>query len=421
MSISKNVRVSQVRQVSKKVKRHSVPKPSKSGRTGFQKVKGNSSKSSKSSKTGFQKVNGDDLLFTLSNYISDYIYINEPLPRVIASWVLAAHLIDCWDRFPYLGLASPEKRCGKTTLLELLYRVVPNPYYTGSITPSAIYRLVEAEKPTLLMDESQSLSDDRIRSEQYDAIRGILNAGIAKDARVTRCGGQSMSDIVHFNIYSPKVFALIGKLNHVIEDRSITIELSRKPTNAPTKSVKYRELESTGDTIKERIEEWKSKVTKRATNLYIKDHILPELPTTNDRMKDLLLPLQVVTKLLGESDDYLYEYAEYIEERGTREDSRSIGVRLLEASRSIMKDSSFISTADLLLGLHEREGEPWATYSTGRPMTSEALACILRKYAVRPVKKQTTIKGKQRCIRGYLRTHLEREWNKYLAEHEVRS
>src|SRR6516165_3675388 len=61
----------------------------------------------------------------LCRYLADYVAMPPCSAPVIAAWVLAAWLMDVWDRFPHLCISSPEKRCGKTTLLDLLFSVVP--------------------------------------------------------------------------------------------------------------------------------------------------------------------------------------------------------------------------------------------------------------------------------------------------------
>src|SRR5262249_44709888 len=117
-------------------------------------------------------------------FLARYIVLPPVLVLVVAAWVVAAYLIDVWDRFPHLAINSPEKRCGKTTLLDLIFLLAPRPRYTTNISPAALYRLVELERPTLLMDESQSLR--RRGSESIEVICEILNAGIGRNAKVLR-------------------------------------------------------------------------------------------------------------------------------------------------------------------------------------------------------------------------------------------
>src|SRR5262249_14445075 len=59
------------------------------------------------------------LLASVADYIGTYIVLPRRSRYVVAAWVMAAHLTELWDRFPHLAITSPEKRCGKTRLLQL--------------------------------------------------------------------------------------------------------------------------------------------------------------------------------------------------------------------------------------------------------------------------------------------------------------
>ena len=118
----------------------------------------------------------------LARYISDYVVLSDESVLVLAVWTIAAHLIEEFDRFPHVAVTSPEKRCGKTTLLDVLYQIVPKPRPTTNISPAALYRVIELDRPTLLIDESQSITGRGAQSNPM--IREILNAGIGKNAKV---------------------------------------------------------------------------------------------------------------------------------------------------------------------------------------------------------------------------------------------
>ena len=81
----------------------------------------------------------------------------------------------------YLSVTSPEKRSGKTRLLEVLRLLVANPWLTGGTTKAALVRKVDKDSPTLLLDESDAaFSGDR---EYSEALRGVLNNGFSVASR----------------------------------------------------------------------------------------------------------------------------------------------------------------------------------------------------------------------------------------------
>src|SRR5271169_6937669 len=66
------------------------------------------------------------------------------------------HAIDAADVSPRLAITSPEKRCGKTTLLHLLRALVARPLPTANMTTATLFRAIQAAQPTLLIDEADT-------------------------------------------------------------------------------------------------------------------------------------------------------------------------------------------------------------------------------------------------------------------------
>lgn len=59
----------------------------------------------------------------------------------LALWVVHTHLIDEFDVTPYLEITAPEKRCGKTRVLELLDLLCRDPVFSINMSVSAMFRL----------------------------------------------------------------------------------------------------------------------------------------------------------------------------------------------------------------------------------------------------------------------------------------
>lgn len=315
-----------------------------------------------------------------------------------------------WDRFPHLSIYSPEKRCGKTRLLEVLKLIAPNSLSTSSISPAALYRVIGGSKkrrPTIILDEAQSLS--RVKSESGEALRELFNAAIEKDAKAIRCGGKKMEEVKEFPTYSPKIFAQIGEPDGILADRSLPIEMKRK-TNESVHRFYMRQVQPRAGALRKKLEQWASDNEGLAAEFYAG---IGPLDIENDRMADLLLPLQAVL-CIDDPDklDILSAYAASLEEREKRPESQSSGVRLLIACREIFdgeKNPAFISTPVLIERLVSRTEEPWHRWNHGRGMTEEALANLLRPYGIRPTH------NKPKTKRGYYVSDFQEAFERYLA------
>ena len=141
----------------------------------------------------------------------------------LALWTAYSHVFDCFGVSPILDFSSPTKRCGKSSAVVVPRHLCRAPLLSGNITPAALFRAVEAWKPTLLIDEADTFA------KMNDELRGILNAGHTRDtAFVVRAEGDSNEPRL-FSTWAPKLVAAIGRLPDTIEDRSIRIVLTRKP------------------------------------------------------------------------------------------------------------------------------------------------------------------------------------------------
>lgn len=66
---------------------------------------------------------------------------------------LQTHALDLWEHAGQLALLSAEKRCGKTNLLKSLKYLVRQGDMTIHTSPAGLFHLIDAEHPTVLLDE----------------------------------------------------------------------------------------------------------------------------------------------------------------------------------------------------------------------------------------------------------------------------
>ena len=130
---------------------------------------------------------GAQLLRDVEDWVRRYVVLPEGAPLVISAWVLYTHVVDAFVVTPYLLVTSPERRCGKTLLFDLLREVVARPLAAANISESALFRAVDAERCTLLLDEAQVLRD---RTERSAALHDLLCAGHRRGQAAIRMVGK---------------------------------------------------------------------------------------------------------------------------------------------------------------------------------------------------------------------------------------
>ena len=60
------------------------------------------------------------LLDALVEYVRDYVVMSSAQADTVALWAVHTHVIDAFETTPFLGVTSPEKRCGKSRLFDVL-------------------------------------------------------------------------------------------------------------------------------------------------------------------------------------------------------------------------------------------------------------------------------------------------------------
>src|SRR5215467_11332165 len=184
-----------------------------------------------------EPVDGAVLLADLERVFVRYVFLPTGASVALALWTLHAWTMDAGDISPFVVLVSPTKRCGKTSVLILLQYLTPRSELASNISAAALFRYIEKEHPTLLIDEADSFVKDDER------LRGILNSGHTKTAayviRTVESNGDHQPH--RFSTWAPKAIATIRALADTLEDRAVVVQLQRKPPNAKVERLRRRD------------------------------------------------------------------------------------------------------------------------------------------------------------------------------------
>jgi putative DNA primase/helicase len=347
-----------------------------------------------------EPVNGADLLNALATAIRNFVVMTDEAATAVALWVVHTWLLVQFMISPRLAITSPEKRCGKTTLLDVLERLVKKPRNAANITASVVFRVVEAHQPTLLIDEADTyLVGD-------EGLRGILNAGHRRGGTVLRSVGDDFEPRA-FAVHCAAAIALIGDLPGTVADRSVPIRLQRRRKDEQVE--KFR-IGRTGqlDVLSRKIARW------TADNAIAIGAVDPAMPAgMQDRAEDNFSPLLAIADAAGgEWPEKARQAA--ISLAREDDDDTSRGVMLLADIRSILaeRDIDRMSSEDLADALCKREGRPWLEARNGKPLTANGLARLLKPFKTIPTGK--AIRIDEKTPRGYFREWFADAFARYL-------
>lgn len=343
-----------------------------------------------------ESVDGAQLLDEIVRLLVRFVILPEHTAEATALWVMHTYAHDAAHATPRLAILSPVKRCGKTTLLSVLNKLVARPLPASNITSAALFRTIEAAR---LLDEA-----DTFLKSDADELRGIVNSGHTRAAAfVVRIVGEAQEPR-RFSTWAPMVIAGIGRLPGTIEDRSIAIELRRKADDE-----KVERLWGSGvdfEALKSRAARW------AADHLNRLRWARPEVPLgMDDRAADNWWPLLAIADAAGGDWPGRARKAAEVLSR-SRDDEESIGVRLLADIRQVFDEADVekIHTVVLIERLRDLEEGPWAAISRGKPLDTNYLSRKLKAFGVAPL--QMKIGGTNR--NGYYRRAFEEPWRRYL-------
>jgi hypothetical protein len=370
-----------------------------------------SKKASESARRGrlmAMDIQGADLLDEICAFIQRFVSLLGAQAQVLALWIVHTHAFAAADCTPYLSITSAEKQSGKSRLQEVLETIVANPWYTGRVTAPVLYRKVDAEGPTLLLDESDAAFKS---GEEYgEALRGILNTGHRRGGKATCCVGQGASiSYQDFSTFSPKAIAGIGRLPDTVADRSIPIRLKRKARAEKVDRFRLRNVRTQAERLHERLEAW------CAQNIERLREATPGLPEElSDRQQDGAEPLLAIADLAGGEWPETARHALVLLCCGAQAEDGSIGTLLLSDIRHIFitQDTDRLPSAELASALEAIETSPWGEWNHGKPITPIGVARLLKPFDITP----HPVRNDDRVFRGYEKTDFGDAWGRYVDQ-----
>jgi len=311
--------------------------------------------------------------------IHRHVVLSKEAGIAVALWVGWSYAVDrgptgpAGDIAPLLTIVSPVKRCGKTSLLSVLTHLCPRVVPASNIRPAALFRTIEAERPTLLIDEAETF----LRED--DELRGIVNAGHRRDlAYVVRCVEAERDFIPRkFSVWCPKVLAQMGTPAATIEDRSIIIRLQRKRRDEVVERLNAAAAERLRVTARRLM----AAVTQEVrAGMYAAEPETP--PVLNDRQADNWRSLLALADLAGAPWPAAARNAAIALSVADDPDAESIGILAIADSLAAFGSDDRLSPSELADRLAAMADRPWPKFSRGSPITPRKLANLLAPYAL---------------------------------------
>jgi hypothetical protein len=369
-------------------------------------------------------VDGPELLNEIRLKLIRHVILPNWASETIALWVPHTFAFEFRDITTYLGIESPEHRCGKSTLITILSELTQRAVVASNVTAPSFFRVIAQILPTLFIDEADTFLTGN------DELRGILNSSyFKKTAFVLRAfnppsqnGAASGPDgepsapaasiynlgIQRFSCWCPKLIARIGALPTTLADRCIVFRLHRK----------------TPDQECERLRKFNPGDIQSKCLRFVLDHAEqiasaePDIPKElNDRAADIWEPLFVIADLAGGPWPKLARDAA-IGVACAAGDSNHVAVLLFDIFiQFAFAETDRLFSSELVARLNAYEDRPWKDLLRGKPLDDRWLARQLSPYGIRP--HNLRINGVQ--AKGYCRADMLETVRRYVPQADAKA
>jgi hypothetical protein len=167
----------------------------------------------------------EELVAGIQGFIHRYVDVSPLFEKIASYYVLLSWVYDSFNELPYLRLRG-DPGSGKTRFLLTVGALCYKPIFaSGASTVSPIFRILDAFRGTLIIDEG----DFRFSDERAEIVK-ILNNGNARGFPVLRSevSGNKEFNPRAYAVFGPKLVATRGFFeDRALESRCLTEEMGQ--------------------------------------------------------------------------------------------------------------------------------------------------------------------------------------------------
>ncbi|MGH8867920.1 MAG: DUF3631 domain-containing protein [Actinomycetes bacterium] len=303
------------------------------------------------------------------------VFPSEQAVVAVTLWIAATHAQSAWEHATRLALISPEKRCGKSRLLDIILALVHCALITVNISPAALVRSIGDDPPTLLVDEADTLFGGRA-ADNHEDLRGILNAGHQRNRPYIRWDATSRTTEACAT-FAMAALAAIHDLPDTVMDRAVVVRMRRRAPHETIRPFRVRRDTPSLHGLRDELAEW---MHGHLDELRQAEPVLP----VEDRAGDCWEPLIAVADCAGGEWPARARQAamRLVGDEAEADAEASRGARLLADIRDLFEQMTvdFLPSQELANRLCKLDDAPWRDFE----LTTSGLASRLRPYGIRP-------------------------------------
>ena len=305
------------------------------------------------------------LLTAIEAKFRRYVVASDAIVVATALWVPFTYVAEIATHAPKLLYTFPEKDAGKSTALHVVRWMSQRSYAAVEATGAVLYRIIDRLKPTLFLDEADTLFQRR------NALAHIINQSWTNDGSKiprARANGKGYDE---YDVYGPQAISM-KKLSmpDTTQSRCIICLIWPKLASEPVEDFTYQD-DHEFITIRRMLQRW---AVDNAVALRGATPALP--PGFNNRVRTNWKPLLAIADLAGGKWPERVWYAALELETGRDEPSET--VRLFTALRDVWGTAQKRTSKSLCAALAAHPSGEWANFRGKGPVSQHQLAALLR-------------------------------------------
>jgi hypothetical protein len=347
-------------------------------------------------------VDATELLAEIESKFRRYVVASPAIVTASVLWTVFTYLTEIAIFAPKMVFTFPERDAGKSAALDVLRWMVQRGYPAVEVTGAVLFRIIDRLRPTLVLDEADSLFERRT------VLAFIMNASWSNNGvKIPRTGPKG--EIVEYDVYGTQLIGMRGmKMPDTTASRCIICFMWPKLASEVVEEFDKRD-DAEFATIRRKLQRF------AADNAMALKSAAPEFPPGfNNRVRmNWKLPLAIADIAGGDWPKRVRTAALELE---TGRDEPSENIRLFAGLRDVWGDALKRGSTDLCKALAAHPSGEWANFRGKGPITPHQLAALLRPFGIRPQHNLHLDGSAKRNEGGYLRTQFETAWERLLQK-----
>lgn len=312
---------------------------------------------------------------------------------LLVLWTLHTHTFGAAEVTPYILVTAPTPEAGKSRIIDVAELLAARAEVVVDPTPAALFRMIDEQRPTLLIDEL----DEAYKSS---GLRAVLNAGYRLGATVRRASRE-------YAVFCPKLLAGISApslpLKGATLSRCIELRMRRRAPGQPVDRFSRRVARLDCDEIRRELADW-----GEAVEWQLAETSPCALPHLSDRQREVWEPLASIAELLGERwPSRVYRAADKLSRRIVKQPDQ--GTQIIADLHDVWRgiEGTRAHTATLAAMRNQLEGRRYSA-----PLSAHELSQRLKPFDIHPHPNAFRVGGK--LGRGYYRSAFDDAFVRYL-------